>query len=79
MSKRYSVAVVKGPKDDDGKLNVITCGYGENNQYGYSICKESQTKTGGYLYTDESHFFVKQDETTFETALEQFKQLFPPN
>lgn len=79
MSNRLSTAVVKGPIDDDGKWNVIACGYGENNKYGYFICKESRTETGDIIYTDITEFYVKEDEKTFQQVINDFKNRFPPD
>lgn len=77
MSKRFSLAVVKGPTDPDGKTNVIIPAYNNKNDYGYMICKESRTKDGGFTYTDISHFFTKEGNHTYQQALNTFKELFP--
>lgn len=76
MSTRFSHALVIGPKNIDGSINVIIPGYCHN-KLGYWICVQSRTKDGGYLYSDQIEFFVKEDETTFQRVVDQFKLLFP--
>lgn len=67
MSTMVSHVLVTGPRDHDGKLNVVACGYNHNMKFGYWICKQEITDDGLHLYTNQA-FFQKIDETTFQSV-----------
>lgn len=72
-----------GVFDDDGKELVISCGYTNGGKFGYFICKE--TRTGKslsetdvvnyvYEYTDQTAFYLKENEKTYQRVLEDVKR-----
>lgn len=66
-----------GEFDDDGRELVIACGYTNGAKFGYFICKE---KASGnplnevYEYTDQTAFYLKENEKTYQRVLEDVKR-----
>lgn len=74
-----------GVFDANGRELVISCGYTNGGKFGYFICKElrvgkplSETDVINYEYeyTDQTAFYLKENEKTYQRVLEHVKQVF---
>ena len=68
-----------GVFDDEGRELVISCGYTHGGKFGYFVCKEKVTAVGNphdetYEYTDQTAFYLKENEKTYQRVLEDVKR-----
>lgn len=70
--------------DDGGRELVIACGYTHGGKFGYFVCKEirvgnalSETDTINYeyRYSDQTAFYLKENEKTYQRVLEDVKRM----
>ena len=69
-----------GVYDDEGRELVISCGYSNAAKFGYFVCKEKVTASGNphdevYEYTDQTAFYLKENEKTYQRVLEDVKRM----
>lgn len=69
-----------GMFDADGHELVISCGYTNGGKFGYFVCKEKVTFVGNphdntYEYIDQSAFYLKETEKTYQIVLEEVKRM----
>ncbi|TFH08902.1 MAG: hypothetical protein E4H14_05545 [Candidatus Thorarchaeota archaeon] len=76
--KETSLALFRtGVVDEHGRETVLACGYSDDGEFGYFIIKEH--KEGDiFVYTDETAFFRKDNEQTFQEALAKLKEIVIP-
>lgn len=69
-----------GVFDAAGNELVISCGYTNGGKFGYFICREKVTAVGNlhdetYEYTDQTAFYLKENEKTYQHVLEDVKRM----
>lgn len=73
--KKTSLALFRtGVFDEEGKETVLACGYSDSEEFGYFIIKEHK-EGEEFVYTDETAFFRKDNEQTFQEALTKLSKI----
>lgn len=67
-----------GVFDENDRELVIACGYTNGAKFGYFVCKEKASGNPlneGYEYTDQTAFYLKENEKTYQRVLEDVKRM----
>lgn len=79
-SKQPLAVFHSGVFDSDRREYVITCGYTQGGRFGYFICRVRHAIDGNphderYYYTNQSAFYPKENEQTYQTVLHTLGEL----